>query len=211
MQGPVEGFIYKPNYFSPHQQEKLLALIFEAVQNQAPFMRLHMPRSGQAMSVLSSNFGTHGWHSDKQQGYRYEARHRITQENWPAIPDILLQAWRALTSYPCLPEACLINYYQENAKMGLHVDRDEHDVSAPVVSISLGDEALFRIGGVLRTDATKSLRLRSGDVVVLAGTARQCFHGVDRIYYQSSQLLQKAGFRAGGRINLTMRRIHYPD
>jgi alkylated DNA repair protein (DNA oxidative demethylase) len=89
--------------------------------------------------------------------------------------------------------------------MGLHQDRDEADFSAPVVSLSLGDSCLFRVGGAKRSDPTRSFRLNSGDVLVLAGDARLAFHGVDRIYAQTSTLLTE-----GGRINLTMRRVTCP-
>ena len=103
------------------------------------------------------------------------------------------------------PEACLINFYDPTAKMGLHQDRDETDFDAPVVSVSLGDCCLFRVGGLKRSDPTRSFRLNSGDVVVLGGDARLAFHGVDRIYPGTSTLLAE-----GGRINLTMRRVTRP-
>jgi alkylated DNA repair protein (DNA oxidative demethylase) len=94
-----------------------------------------------------------------------------------------------------------VNLYRDGARMGLHQDRDEADFAFPVVSVSLGDTALFRIGGAVRGDATGSMRLASGDVVVLAGAARLAFHGVDRTLPGSSRLVP-----GGGRINLTMRR-----
>jgi alkylated DNA repair protein (DNA oxidative demethylase) len=96
----------------------------------------------------------------------------------------------------------LVNFYTADAKMGLHQDRDETDLQAPVVSISLGDTCLFRVGGLNRTDPTGSFKLTSGDVVVLGGESRLAFHGVDRIYPGTSTLL-----KSGGRINLTLRRV----
>jgi alkylated DNA repair protein (DNA oxidative demethylase) len=110
-----------------------------------------------------------------------------------------------VSGYDFLPEACLVNFYGEDAKMGLHQDRDEQEFAAPVVSISLGDDCLFRVGGRRRNDPTSSLRLRSGDVVILGGEGRLCFHGVDRIYPGTSMLLKN-----GGRINLTLRRVTKP-
>ena len=89
--------------------------------------------------------------------------------------------------------------------MGLHQDRDEAELAAPVVSISLGDSCSFRCGGLRRTDPAKKLELRSGDVVVMGGPARLIFHGVDRIYPGTSDLLP-----GGGRINLTLRRVRRP-
>jgi alkylated DNA repair protein (DNA oxidative demethylase) len=138
-------------------------------------------------------------------GYRYQPHHPETGAPWPPIPDILLAAWRDLADYPHAPEACLVNIYGPAARMGLHQDRDEADMAAPVVSLSLGDSCLFRIGGERRTDPTRTLRLASGDAVVLGGAARLAFHGVDRIIPGSSTLLAE-----GGRINLTLRRVTRP-
>jgi alkylated DNA repair protein (DNA oxidative demethylase) len=121
------------------------------------------------------------------------------------MPEPLLVAWRDLAGYGGAPEACLVNLYGPEAKMGLHQDRDEQDFNAPVVSLSLGDTCLFRIGGTKRSDPTRSLRLASGDAVVLGGEARLAFHGVDRIIPGTSTLLPQ-----GGRINLTMRRVTRP-
>jgi alkylated DNA repair protein (DNA oxidative demethylase) len=118
--------------------------------------------------------------------------------------------WDDVSGYPHQPEACLINFYGPEAKMGLHQDRDEADFSAPVVSVSLGDSCLFRVGGAKRGDQTRSFRLNSGDVVVLGDEARLAFHGVDRIYPGTSTLLTDDGFVGGGRINLTMRRVTRP-
>jgi alkylated DNA repair protein (DNA oxidative demethylase) len=139
-------------------------------------------------------------------GYRYQPHHPETGAPWPPIPDILLAAWRDLSRYPHPPEACLVNVYGPAARMGLHQDRDEDDMNAPVVSLSLGDTCLFRIGGLKRNDPTRTVRLASGDAVVLGGAARLAFHGVDRILPGTSTLL-----REGGRINLTLRRVTRPQ
>ena len=119
---------------------------------------------------------------------------------WPAIPAEVLAIWRDLTGLDREPDCCLLNYYGEGAKMGLHQDKDEADFSFPVVSISLGDDGLFRIGNRTRGGKTESVWLSSGDVVVMGGEARLTYHGVDRIRFKSSRLLPK-----GGRINLTLR------
>jgi alkylated DNA repair protein (DNA oxidative demethylase) len=118
------------------------------------------------------------------------------------MPAIVMQAWANLAAYPLPPEACLINWYGEGARMGLHQDRDEDDLEAPVVSLSLGDTAVFRIGGTTRGGPTRSVRLASGDALVFRGPARLAYHGIDRILGGSSGLLGKAG-----RINLTLRRV----
>ena len=161
-----------------------------------------MPKSGQPFSVRMTNCGPLGWVSD-QAGYRYQPHHPVTGTLWPPMPAIVREAWDALGGYPHPPEACLINVYAPTARMGLHQDRDEHDFAAPVVSLSLGDTCLFRIGGTARRDPTRSFRLGSGDAVVLAGEARLAFHGVDRIIRGTSTLLPD-----GGRINLTLRRVN---
>ena len=142
--------------------------------------------------------GRLGWVSDRR-GYRYEPRHPAGGP-WPEIPPRVLDIWRAVTGLDRLPDCCLVNYYGEGARMGLHQDRDEGDFAWPVVSVSLGDDARFRIGGTDRRDPTESFWLRSGDVLVLGGPARLAFHGVDRIVFGSSTLLPQ-----GGRINLTLR------
>lgn len=166
----------------------------------APFFRPAMPRTGKPFSVEMTNLGPLGWVSDRDGGYRYQATHPVTGQAWPAIPKRLLDLWQAVANYPVLPEACLVNRYRDGAKMGLHVDGDERDRTAPVVSVSLGDSAVFRLGGAQRAGPTSSLKLNSGDVVVLGGPSRHFYHGIDRVLPGSSTLVP-----GGGRINLTMR------
>jgi alkylated DNA repair protein (DNA oxidative demethylase) len=194
------GLRYAPGYLAAEAQRELLAAI-RAVLVEAPLFFPRMPRSGTPLSVRMSNCGPLGWVSDAA-GYRYQSTHPDTGKPWPAIPELLLEIWRQLSGYPLPPEACLINYYGPTARMGLHQDRDEHDFAAPVVSISLGDTCLFRVGGQRRKDPTRSFHLASGDAVVLGGESRLLFHGVDRIMPGSSTLLPE-----GGRFNLTLRRV----
>ncbi len=199
----VSGLHVVPGYLDRPAQEALLAALHDVVRR-APIYTPRMPKSGQPMSVRMSNCGPLGWVSD-QTGYRYQPVHPVTGEPWPAIPEQVLRAWQELANYPHPPESCLINVYGTSAKMGLHQDRDEKDFKAPVVSLSLGDSCLFRIGGSNRSDQTRSFRLASGDALVLGGEARLAFHGVDRIIPGTSTLL-----REGGRINLTLRRVTKP-
>jgi len=196
------GLRYLPGRLSRQEQEELVEIIRGAVV-EAPLYVPVMPGSGRPMSVRMTNCGPLGWVTDKERGYRYQPTHPVTGKPWPAIPEVLLDLWRELSGYPKDPEACLVNFYADDAKMGLHQDRDEADFSAPVLSISLGNTCLFRIGGLARTDRTKSLKLESGDVFLLGGEGRLCFHGVDRIYPGTSTLL-----KSGGRINLTLRRVN---
>jgi len=202
MKGFPQGFAHYPLYFSPTEQSALIESVAQGVK-QAPFYQPNMPRTGTPLSVVMSNFGPLGWVTDKEKGYRYEAHHPKTGTHWPALPVLLAALWRDVTDFPALPEATLINWYREGSKMGLHVDNDEKDLRAPVVSVSLGDPALFRIGGSKRGGATQGLKLFSGDVVVLSGQARLCHHGVSKIFYGQTALVPK-----GGRINLTMRRVN---
>ncbi len=174
----------------------------------APFFQPRMPRTGAPLSVVMSNFGSLGWVTDKDRGYRYEPTHPTTGTPWPPLPNLLTRLWKDVTDWHDQPEACLINWYRESvgkdgAKMGMHVDSDELALNAPVVSISLGDPAMFRIGGPKRGGPTQGVKVMSGDVVILAGAARQCHHSVSKVYYGESALVPK-----GGRINLTMRRVH---
>jgi alkylated DNA repair protein (DNA oxidative demethylase) len=196
-----DGFALHRHYLDRQAQAALLAAIGEVIRA-APLYTPRMPRSGRPFSVQMTNCGELGWVSDEA-GYRYQATHPASGAPWPPIPNIVIAAWRELASYPHLPEACLINFYSPTARMGLHQDRDEQDFAAPVVSLSLGDTCLFRIGPTRRD--TQSLRLASGDAVVLGGNARLAFHGVDRIMPGTSTLLPH-----GGRINLTLRRVTKP-
>ena len=196
----TNGLRHLPEYFDLTQQEQLLTVLRQAVVD-APLFTPVMPRTGKPFSVRMTNLGPLGWVSDKS-GYRYQPTHPVTGEPWPAIPEILTKLWADIAGYPHPAEACLVNFYNADAKMGLHQDRDEEDFNAPVVSVSLGDTGLFRIGGTTRGGKTRSLKLASGDVLVMGGESRLCFHGIDRILPGTSTLLKE-----GGRINLTMRRV----
>lgn len=203
-----EGFAHYPLYFSAEEQSALIDSVKQGVAR-APFFQPSMPRTGAPLSVVMSNFGPLGWVTDKDKGYRYEAAHPKTGAPWPELPKSLGRLWDAVSGYSQRPEACLINWYKadadggKGAKMGLHVDNDELDVRAPVVSVSLGDPAMFRLGGQARGGKTHGIKLFSGDVVVLAGASRLCYHGVSKVYYGQSALVPR-----GGRINLTMRRVN---
>jgi alkylated DNA repair protein (DNA oxidative demethylase) len=196
----LPGVILAPGFLDRAAQDALLTAI-RAVIRAAPLYTPRMPTSGRPLSVRMTNCGPLGWVTDAQ-GYRYQKHHPETGEPWPPIPPIVLDAWRRLADYPHPPECCLVNFYAGTAKLGLHQDRDEQDFAAPVVSLSLGDSCLFRIGGDNRREATHSLRLSSGDALIFGGPARLAFHAVDRILPDTSTLLPE-----GGRINLTLRRV----
>jgi alkylated DNA repair protein (DNA oxidative demethylase) len=199
-----DGFRLLPGWFDAAAQADLVETVLTGVAN-SPLYQPSMPRTGAPLSVRMTNFGPLGWVTDKDKGYRYEPAHPVTGEPWPSMPAALLELWSAVTDWPDPPQACLVNWYGEGARMGLHVDNDEQAVNAPVVSVSLGDKARFRLGGPARKGPTASFILSSGDVVVLAGAARRCHHGVDRIYPGVSRVLPQ-DWRPG-RINLTLRRV----
>jgi alkylated DNA repair protein (DNA oxidative demethylase) len=196
----LPGFRLVPGYLDQAAQARLLGEV-RAVASEAPPYIPRMPKSGRPLSVRMTNSGPLGWVTDER-GYRYQPHHPQTGRPWPPIPELALEAWRDLARYGEPPQCCLINFYGPTARLGLHQDRDEGDFSAPVVSLSLGDSCLFRIGGLNRRDRSRTLTLASGDAVVLGGEARLAFHGVDRIIPGSSGLLPE-----GGRINLTLRRV----
>ncbi|MFG1420821.1 alpha-ketoglutarate-dependent dioxygenase AlkB family protein [Roseixanthobacter liquoris] len=203
MAHPIEvapGCLYWPGFLDRDAQQALAGEI-NAVLAEAPLFTPRMPRTGKAFSVRMSNCGPLGWVSDEA-GYRYQSFHPDTRAPWPPMPASLLAAWDQLTGAAAPPQACLINWYAPGARMSLHQDRDEHDFTAPVLSLSLGDTALFRIGGTERRSPTRSLRLASGDALLLSGESRLAFHGIDRILPGTSTLLPQPG-----RFNLTLRRV----
>lgn len=198
-----DGLRFLPGLLDRPAQQRLVEDL-RGVVSLAPLFTPVMPRTGRPCSVRMTNMGPLGWVSDRA-GYRYQPTHPETGAPWPAIPEEVMAVWQAVSAYPHPPEACLLNVYKEGAKMGLHQDADEEDAAAPIVSISLGDTAVFRIGGAERGGKTETLKLASGDVLVMGGPARFCYHGIDRVMTGTSTLLKD-----GGRINLTLRRVTPP-
>lgn len=206
----VDGARLYPGLLSRAAQDQMLAEV-QGVIDAAPLFRPEMPRTGKPFSVEMTNAGPYGWVSDKAGGYRYQGIHPGNGQPWPAIPQSLMGLWHFIAGYAAPPECCLVNYYGPGAKMGLHQDTDEFVKDAPVVSVSLGDSAMFQVKGPARTGPTSwSVKLNSGDVVVLAGKARDYFHGISRVYPGTSTLLPADQFPDGGRINLTLRRVTKP-
>jgi alkylated DNA repair protein (DNA oxidative demethylase) len=197
------GLVYYHDYLDRPAQEGLLQAVRDITRT-APLYTPRMPRTGKPFSVRMTNCGSLGWVSDSQ-GYRYQTNHPETGEPWPAMPEQVLSAWGDLSGYPTPPDACLINFYEPMARMGLHQDKDEEEFDAPVVSLSLGDTGLFRYGGLDRKDPTRSIKLRSGDAIVFGGPARLIYHGIDRLTAGTSDLLPQ-----GGRLNLTLRKVKKP-
>lgn len=202
------GLIHHPGFLDEAARMRLAGEV-AAVLGASPPFTPRMPRTGKPFSVRMGNAGPLGWVSDEG-GYRYQPTHPETGEPWPAIPPTALAAWDRLAGDSPPPEACLINLYGPQARMGLHQDRDEEDFTAPVLSLSLGAPALFRYGGLARSDPTRSVRLQPGDAVVIGGASRLVFHGIDRLYPEPGLLAQDllpGLLPAGGRCNLTLRRV----
>jgi DNA oxidative demethylase len=197
----LPGFAHIGAALDVAAQNALLAAV-NGVVAAAPLFTSRMPRTGKPLSVRMTNCGPVGWVSDKDLGYRYQATHLEMGKPWPPIPGELLAIWHSYANFDGLPEACLVNFYAAGTKMGSHVDRDEKEPRAPVISVSLGDDAVFHVGGLKRSDPKTKMTLRSGDVVVLGGPARFAYHGIDRVLPGTSDLVP-----GGGRINLTMRRV----
>ena len=203
---PAPGAYHHPGWLDAAAQHRLAQDIARVIA-QAPLFVSRMPKSGLPMSVRMTNCGPLGWLSDQARGYRYEPAHPETGAPWPPIPPLLLDAWAALTAYPKPPEACLINVYSDEAKMGLHQDRDEVDFDAPILSFSLGADCRFRLGGPKRADRTIAFTLAGGDALVLSGPARRAFHGVDRVLPSILTPLPAPIAGLGARVNLTLRRV----
>lgn len=209
---PVEtgfpGISLYPGFLDAAAQRALAAGLKAAFEASPPY-RPHMPRTGKPWSIHQLNFGPLGWVS-RPDGYGYAPVNEVTNAPWPAIPAALLGLWEDVSGYGAPPECCLVNFYDTpKSRMGLHRDEDEEAFDAPVVSVSLGDTCVFRVGGFARSDKSKSFRLASGDVLVIGGASRLRYHGVDRVIPGTSQLLKGAGL-GGGRINLTLRRVTKP-
>ena len=173
-----------------------------AVIEQAPFRHMQTP-GGHQMSVAMTNCGCYGWVTDRS-GYRYDSCDPQTGKPWPAMPDVFLGLARAAADHAgyaqFAPDACLINRYEPGARMSLHQDRDERDLAAPIVSVSLGLPAIFLFGGAKRSDKPQRYRLQHTDVVVWGGPSRLYFHGVAPLAEGEHPALGRQ------RINLTFRK-----
>jgi len=205
----VNGLKVYENYLDVDAQKRFLALI-EAIVTASPFFDPISPYSKKPMGTLMTNAGELGWCADVENGFRYQTEHPVTGQLWAQMPDELIAIWNDVAGYELLPECCLVNYYNNNsAKLGMHKDIDEDNFDAPIVSVSLGDTCKFRMGLTEKPSPTKSFDLHSGTVLVMGGkTARNAYHGVDRIKFGSSDLLKSnAMFSDGGRLSLTLRRV----
>jgi DNA oxidative demethylase len=196
----AEGAVLLRGFARPQQHELMTAV--EAVIAQAPFRHLTTP-GGHRMSVAMTNCGSYGWVSDAS-GYRYDSIDPVSAKPWPPMPPLFRklaeQAAAEAGFAGFAPDACLINRYEPGARLTLHQDRDERNLGAPIVSVSLGLPATFLFGGMKRSDKTQRYRLEHGDVAVWGGPSRLAFHGVAPLADGEHGLLGRK------RINLTFRR-----
>lgn len=187
--------------FALDQAEALIQATQQVIAA-APLRHLITP-GGRAMSVGMTNCGALGWVSDRT-GYRYSSTDLISGQPWPPMPacfaDLALRAAAEAGFDNFMPDACLINRYEPGARLSLHQDRDESDLSAPIVSVSLGLPAVFLFGGLRRGDRPARLQLAHGDVAVWGGASRLAFHGVAPLADGEHPRLGRQ------RINLTFRR-----
>jgi alkylated DNA repair protein (DNA oxidative demethylase) len=200
----VEGLHHVPGFLGEGEIEGLTEFA-RKVCTEAPLRRPTMP-DGTPLKLRLTNAGDFGWWSDSPLGYRYVMKHPTTGKAWPAIPAaIKMLAHRALAQCGLEPfeiENCLINHYAQGDSLGLHIDKTEDDKTAPIISLSIGADAEYLIGGREREDKTESFCVRSGDLVVQSGPSRMYFHGVKRIFPTMGNPLKD-----GGRLNFTMRKV----
>ena len=202
----INGLKLYPDYFNESEQEKLLETILQAIEP-TPFYQAKSPYTGKGLGPKMTNMGELGWYSDEN-GYRYQETHPETEVPWSTIPQVLLDVWNDVSEYDKPPQCCLINYYdQPDSKLGLHKDHDEETFEPPIVSISLGDSCLFRMGLTDKKTPTRSFTVGSGAVMVMGKQARTAYHGVDRIMYGENTLLNGKNPLDKGRLSLTLRRV----
>lgn len=201
----IEGFKHYPRFLGLRDQMSVLAAVRRVIK-QAPLYRARMPRTGKELRVQQTNCGFLGWYSDEIGGYRYQTTHPVTGNAWPAIPTEINRVLDRIEELPnnFVREACLINKYTDETVLGMHRDADEEATEAPIVMISLGDSAIFVIGGLSRDDPKHEIMVQSGDVVVMGGKSRMAWHGVNSIIPCTSRLLGEAR----GRFALTIRQVH---
>ncbi|RFB01509.1 alpha-ketoglutarate-dependent dioxygenase AlkB [Parvularcula marina] len=196
-----DGIRHYPHYLEADIQRELAQDVFTRAEH---LWLSPVTPGGQPFSVRQMNFGPLGWVSDRQ-GYRYQPHHPDVGVPWPDMPATMRKLWADLLPGAPPPQCCLLNHYQDTAKMGLHRDADEKDQDTPILSVSLGAPARFRIGGAKRGGPTRSVVLGTGDVIILSGPSRRFYHGIDRLLPADDLFAPDLGF--DGRLNLTLRRV----
>lgn len=181
------------------------SMLLDALANivaAAPFRHMVTP-GGFTMSVAMTNCGALGWITDRR-GYRYSPVDPLSNTAWPPMPDVLRDLARDAATRAGYagfdPDACLVNRYEPGARMSLHQDKNERDMTAPIVSVSLGLPASFQVGGLARTDRVHKLALTHGDVLVWGGPSRLVYHGILPLKDGQHAALGRA------RVNLTFRK-----
>ena len=196
----AEGAVLLRGFALPVEADVIAAL--RVIAGSAPFRHMMTP-GGHQMSVAMTNCGRVGWVTDRT-GYRYDINDPDAGTPWPPMPPVFRELADQAASRAGFsgfaPDACLINRYQPGARMSLHQDKDELDLAAPIVSVSLGLPAIFLFGGLKRSDRPNRFRLQHGDIAVWGGPARLAFHGVAPLADGEHAVLGRQ------RINLTFRK-----
>jgi len=196
------GFLHRAGVLDAKAQAALTAAV-AGIAAEAPFAKART-KGGGSTSAAMTNCGAAGWWSDSK-GYRYAQVHPETGKPWPAMPPAFWDTVKAAVAGTAFdgftPDACLINFYETGAKMGLHQDKDEKDFTQPIITVCLGDAADFMIGGFARGDKSFPVVVHSGDVMIMGGESRLRFHGIRKIYPGTSPLAD-----VKGRISLTFRK-----
>lgn len=197
----AEGAVLLHGFF--RDSEAALIADLRAVVKAAPFRHMVTP-GGHTMSVAMTNCGARGWVTDRR-GYRYDANDPDSGQPWPVMPasfaELAMRAAEQGGFKNFAPQACLVNRYKPGAKMSLHQDKDELDLGAPIVSVSLGLPATFLFGGFSRSDKTRKFRLVHGDIAVWGGAARLAYHGIAPLADGEHPVM------GAQRINLTFRKV----
>lgn len=201
------GFIFFKNYLTNERQQEILKDLEILLEESPPFINIMW--NGQPFKVMNSNAGLYGWYSHPSFGYRYQTTHPETNLPWPKIPESILKIIKELTEstgyLDFRPECCYINLYPKEGSLGPHRDESETNLTAPIISISLGDTAQFHLGGKERKDKSEKILIESGDCYIQGGESRMFYHSVKKILPGTSDLVSKEG----GRINLTIRQVEF--
>ena len=187
--------------------QKSMAEEISQIVSKSPFFVPRMPRWNKPLGMNITNAGEWGWNADKS-GYSYIKKNPKNKKEWPEIPRIFLDAWKNFSGSLDIPNNMLINLYEKNnAKLGLHQDKDENDLSIPIVSISLGNSAIFNYGK--KKNSLKKVLLTSGSIVVFTPETRLFYHSISKVYKEDSQLFRYFNFPnipRNSRINITLRK-----
>ncbi|MFJ9626987.1 alpha-ketoglutarate-dependent dioxygenase AlkB family protein [Streptomyces sp. NPDC101175] len=194
------GAVHLPDWLAPDRQRALLSACREWARPPAGLRTVRTPGGG----TMTARQVCLGWH-----WYPYGYSRTTTDgDGTPVKPfprwldELGRQAVIDTLGAPTSSyDIALINFYDADARMGMHRDSDEKS-GAPVVSLSLGDTCVFRFGNTAtRTKPYTDVELRSGDLFVFGGPSRLAYHGVPKVHAGTAP--RELGLT--GRLNVTLR------